>query len=128
MGLKNISTLMKNYGTIARSFIALLFVVAGYMKVTAFASTAGYIGSLGVPMPTLATLIVILIEIPVALAFAYGYKVRETGYALIAFVVLTTLLAHRDFAAGDNMLMALKNLAIIGGIMLAIRCGNKNHN
>jgi putative oxidoreductase len=118
---------MKNYGTIARSFIALLFVVAGYMKITSFASTVGYVGSLGVPMPMIATLIVIFIEIPVALAFAYGYKVRETGYALIAFVILTTLFAHRDFAMGDNMLMALKNLAIIGGIMLAIKCGDKNH-
>lgn len=118
---------MKNYGTIARSFIALLFVVAGYLKVTGLASTAGYVGSLGVPMPMIATLIVIIIEIPVALAFAYGYKVRETGYALIAFIVLTTLVVHRDFSMGDNMLMALKNLAIIGGIMLAIRCGDKSH-
>ncbi len=118
---------MKNYGTIARSFIALLFVVAGYMKLTGFASTAGYVGTLGVPMPTLATILVIIIEIPVALLFAYGYKVRQTGYALIAFTILATLVAHRDFAMGDNMLMALKNLAIIGGIMLAIRCGDKSH-
>lgn len=118
---------MKNYGTIARSFIALLFVVAGYMKLTGFASTAGYVGTLGVPMPTLATIIVILIEIPVALLFAYGYKVRQTGYALIAFTILATLVAHRDFALGDNMLMALKNLAIVGGIMLAIKCGDKSH-
>lgn len=117
---------MKNYGTIARSFIALLFVVAGYMKITAFASTAAYVGSLGVPLPTIATLLVILVELPVALAFACGYKVRETGYALIAFTVLATLVAHHDFAMGDNMLMALKNLAIVGGIMLAIRCDNKH--
>lgn len=117
---------MKNYGTIARSFIALLFVVAGYMKITAFASTAAYVGSLGIPAATLATIVVILIELPIALAFAYGYKVRETGYALIAFTVLATLFAHRDFAMGDNMLMALKNLAIVGGIMLAIRCDRKH--
>lgn len=118
---------MKNYGTIARSFIALLFVVAGYLKITGFASTVGYVGSLGVPMPLVATILVLIVEIPVALAFAYGYKVREMGYVLIAFTILATVFAHRDFGVGDNMLMALKNLAIIGGIMLAIRCGDKNH-
>ena len=76
---------MKNYATISRSLIALLFVVAGVQKLMSFDMTAGYIGSLGIPAPMLAALIVIIIEVPVALAFAWGYKIRETGYALIAF-------------------------------------------
>lgn len=111
-----------NYGTIARSLIALLFVVAGVQKLMDFAMISGYIGSLGVPLPAVAALLVIIIEIPVALAFAYGYKVKETGWILVAFTALATLLAHRDFAVEPNMIMALKNIAIIGGIMLAIRC------
>ncbi len=86
-----------------------------------FQNTAGFIGSLGVPLPLIATLFVILIEIPVALAFAWGYKTKETGYTLIAFTVLATLLAHRDIFGAD-MVMALKNVAIIGGIMSAIAC------
>lgn len=119
---------MKNYyGTIARSFIALLFVYAGYSKLTGFAGTVAYIGSLGVPMPTLATAVVIFIEIVVALLFAYGYKVRETGYTLMAFVALTILIAHRDFSQQSNILASLKNLAIIGGIMLAACCKDKHH-
>jgi putative oxidoreductase len=111
-----------NYGTIARSLIALLFVVAGVQKLMGFAGTVGYVGSLGVPLATVATALVIFIEIVVAAAFAYGYKVKETGYILIAFVALTILVAHRDLGAGSNMVMALKNIAIIGGIMLAIKC------
>lgn len=119
---------MKNYATISRSLIALLFVVAGVQKLMSFDMTAGYIGSLGIPAPMLVALIVVIIEVPVALAFAWGYKIRETGYALIAFTALATLVAHRDFAMAGNMVMALKNIAIIGGIMLAIRCGKNGHN
>lgn len=118
---------MKYYGTIARSLIALLFVVAGVQKLTGFQGTVGYIGSLGVPFASLVAIIVIFIEIVVALLFAYGYKVREAGYILMAFVVLTIVLVHRDFSQGANMVMALKNIAIIGGLMLASCCNDKHH-
>lgn len=111
---------MKYYGLVSRVLIALLFVVAGVMKVTGFAGTVGYIGSLGVPLPVVATLLVILVEIPVAIAFAWGYKTCTMGWILIGFTALATLLAHRDFATGQNMLMALKNIAIIGGILSVI--------
>jgi putative oxidoreductase len=115
------------YGTIARCLIALLFVVAGVQKLMSFSSTAGYVGSLGVPMATLATAIVIVIEVLVALAFAFGYKVREMGYILIGYVVVVTLVAHHDFSQGANMIMALKNIAIIGGLMLAVCCKERHH-
>jgi putative oxidoreductase len=135
---------MKHYGLIARSFIALLFVVAGLQKlginvfapstiITAlgnmgatFTSTAGFVGTLGVPMAAIATAIVIIVEVPVAIAFAYGYRICMTGGALIAFTLLATILVHRDFNNGMNVIMALKNLSIIGGIMLAVHgcnCG-----
>lgn len=117
---------MKYYGIIGRSLIALLFVVAGVQKLLGFAGAAGYIGALGLPMPTIVTALVILIEVPVALLFAYGYKVKQMGSILIAFTALTILVAHRNFGMGDNMIMALKNIAIIGGILLAIRCSCGN--
>lgn len=118
---------MKYYGTIARSLIALLFVVAGIQKLTGFQGTVGYVNSLGVPLATLVTAIVILIEIVVALLFAYGYKVREMGYILMAFVALTIVVVHRDFSQGANLVMALKNVSIIGGLMLAVCCKDKHH-
>lgn len=110
-----------NYALISRSLIALLFVVAGINKIMGFEGVVGYVGSLGVPLPMIATILVILIEIPVALMFAWGYKVKETGYTLIAFTILLTLLAHRDMFGAD-MVMVLKNIAIIGGIIAAIAC------
>ncbi len=106
-----------NYPLISRVLIALLFVVAGVQKIMGFAGTAGYIGSLGLPFPEVLTALVILIEVPVALAYAWGYRVCITGGILVAFTVITTILVHRDFSMGANMVMALKNIAIIGGIL-----------
>lgn len=111
-----------NYALVSRSFIALLFVFAGIGKVMGFSAFASSLGQMGIPVPMLAALIVVIVEIPLALLFAYGYKVKETGYALVAFTVLATLIAHRDFSNQMNVIMALKNLAIVGGLMSAIAC------
>jgi len=45
---------------------------------------------------------------------------------LIGFTLITTILVHHDISVGANMVMALKNIAIIGGIMacvMACDCG-----
>jgi putative oxidoreductase len=99
-------------------------VVAGYQKLMNFSgapgSTVDIMSGLGLPLPTLVAILVIIIEIPVALAFAWGYRVCVMGSILSAFTVLTILLVHRDFSNQLNMIMVLKNIAIIGGIMATI--------
>lgn len=109
-----------SYSCVARSLIALLFVVAGYNKLTSFDATAGFIGSLtgtsGMVASLLAVL-VILVEIPVAIAFAWGYRLCTSGMILIAFTVVATVLVHNHLPA--DLVMILKNIAIIGGILSA---------
>ena len=111
-----------NYALISRVLIALLFVIAGVGKIMGFSGMVGYIGSLGVPFPAIATILVIIVEVPVALAFAWGYRVRQMGWILIGFTILATLLVHRNVGDQTQMIMALKNIAIIGGILAAIKC------
>lgn len=111
-----------NYALVSRVLIAILFVYAGVGKILGFEQTVGYVGSLGAPLPVIATILAILVEVPVAAAFAYGYKTRITGGILIAFTIIATLLAHRHLGNPMDVMMALKNIAIIGGIMAAIRC------
>ncbi|MDQ5962330.1 MAG: putative oxidoreductase [Patescibacteria group bacterium] len=112
---------MNYYALIARSLIALLFVIAGIQKAMNFEQTSGFVATL-VPasLADIVTALVIVIEVPVALAFAWGWRTCTMGSILAGFTALATLLAHRDFSVGANMIMALKNIAIIGGIMLAL--------
>jgi len=109
-----------NYALVARSLIALLFVVAGLQKLMHLEETTASIAGLGIPLASLATLIVIAIEVPVALAFAWGYRVCLTGSILAGFVALTTVVVHGNISQGSNLVMALKNIAIIGGLMFAM--------
>ena len=106
-----------NYALISRSLIALLFVVAGIQKMTHFSDTTKSIASLDIPLASLATLIVIIIEIPVALAFAWGYRTCIMGLILVAFTAFVTIMVHGHIGVGSNLVMALKNIAIIGGIL-----------
>lgn len=118
---------MNYYALASRSLIALLFVVAGVQKALHFQATSDTITALGVPLATIVTVIVILIEVPIALAFAWGYYLCIAGWTLVAFTAITTIVVHHDLNNGINMVNALKNLAIIGGLMLAIKgCSCKN--
>ncbi len=106
-----------NYPLISRSLIALVFVLAGVGKIMSFSSTAALVGKLGVPLPMLAILIAIIIEVPIALLYAWGYRICITGGALAIFTVLVTVIMHHDLSNQINLVMALKNIAIIGGIL-----------
>ncbi len=105
-----------HYPLISRVLIALLFVVAGVQKIMGFEGFAANLGTMGLPFPAVMAVLVILIEVPVAIAFAWGYKVRITGGILAAFVLATIVVVHKD-VLGADMGVALKNLAIIGGIL-----------
>ena len=106
-----------NYPLLSRSLIALLFVVAGIQKIMDFSGFVGYVGALGIPAPQVVAVLVILVEILVALAYAWGYRVCTTGGIIVAYVIIVTLVVHRDFSQAGNLIMALKNIAIIGGIL-----------
>lgn len=101
---------------ISRVLIALLFVVAGIPKLMDFQAATGMMPE-ALPMPAIVAALVILIEIPVALLYAWGYKVRWTGGLLALYTLLTIVFVHNNFSSMMAAIPALKNLAIIGGIL-----------
>ena len=106
-----------NIAFVSRSLIALLFVVAGLQKLMNFEQTVNSINQINIPLAGLAALIVIIIEVPVALMFAWGYRVHIMGAILMVFTLIVTVAVHGNLNVGMNLVMALKNLAIIGGIL-----------
>ncbi len=115
-----------NYSDISRYLISLLFIVSGYGMLMNFGSTAGYFGSLGLPMASLVLTVVLIIKIGGGILFAMGKKYWvEAGYALIAFTVGATIIGHNDLANQINIVMGLKNIAIIGGILACLPLARK---
>ncbi len=117
--------------TAARVFLALLFVVGGFGKLMAFEGTVGYIGSLvNEPAAPLLTVLAIIFELGGGLMLLFNWKTSLGVDMLIAFTVVATILGHTTFtgdAMADQMQYTaiLKNLAIIGGLLLMARlaCG-----
>ena len=108
---------------LARLLIAPLFLVSALRSLYAVAGTAAYLARLGLPMPGIMVWGVIIVEIVGALMLIFGWQTRLAAWALLAFVIVATLVGHR-FWSGDpaqyvNQLNHfLKNLAIIGGLLL----------
>lgn len=103
---------------IARIFLSILFILAGFSKLTAISGTAGYFAGLGLPMPTVTAVIVGLVEFVGGLAILVGFQTRIAAVIVGLFTLGATLVAHMDFSQGMNALMAQKNLAIAGGLFV----------
>jgi putative oxidoreductase len=114
-----------NAGLIAggRLLLSLIFILAGYGKLTGIAGTAGWFGSIGLPFPTAVAVLVGLLEFFGGLAILVGYKTRIAAVALALFTIAATLIAHLDFSDQVQVLFFQKNLAIAGGLAVLAAFG-----
>ncbi len=105
-----------HYGPlVGRVLLVLLFLVSAYGILTNFSGTAGFYASVGIPLATAAAVLVLIIKIGGSLMVATGIHARLGAWALIVFIILATLVAH----IGEGQLInALKNVSIIGGLLL----------
>jgi len=107
---------------IGRVLIALLFVPAGFGKISGFAGVVGYIGAVGLPLPQLGAIIAIVVELGLGLLLLLGYKTRIVSIVLAVFTVATAVFFHNYWGmpaekAYVNQLMFFKNMAIAGGLL-----------
>ncbi|MBP0600560.1 DoxX family protein [Herbaspirillum sp. LeCh32-8] len=112
-----------NIFRIGRVLLASLFVISGIFKVIGFAGTVGYFDSLGLPAPTVAVLVTILVEVGGGLLLMTGRGVKPVALIIALFTVGATLSAHHfwtlDGAAAQAQLTHfLKNVSIIGALLL----------
>lgn len=112
-------------GTIllGRVLLSVIFVLSGFGKLTAIAGTAGYFGSIGLPMPTVTAVVVGLVELLGGLAILIGFQTRIAAWVLAIFTVASALVAHTGWADQMQMISFMKNLAIAGGFLVLASSG-----
>ncbi|KQZ13539.1 hypothetical protein ASD44_05210 [Mesorhizobium sp. Root554] len=101
-----------------RVLLSILFILAGFSKLTAIAGTAQWFASIGLPMPTVAAVGSGLVELLGGLAILVGFKTRIAAIVLALFTFAATAVAHLDFSQAGNALMLQKNLGLTGGFLL----------
>lgn len=102
---------------IARIFVAVLFLIAAYNKFKGLGGTTGYMTKLGVPAPSIMAPVVAAFELVAGLLLLVGFKTRLVALAIGVFVVMAALLAHTNFADGNQLNHFLKNFAIVGACL-----------
>jgi putative oxidoreductase len=108
---------------LGRVLLSVIFLISGFSKLTAIAGTAGYFGSLGLPLPTVTAVVVGLIELLGGLAILIGFKTRIAGWVMAVFTVATALVAHTGWADQMQMINFMKNLGIAGGFLVLASSG-----
>lgn len=113
---------------VARILLTMLFVISGFGKLTDYAGTVGYMEHVGAPMPAVAASVAIAMELLVGLALLVGFCVRPLALLLMLFVAGTAVLGHPFWAMEGadralNQVHFLKNLAIMGGLLLLAIAG-----
>lgn len=58
---------------IARIAVVLIFIIFGFPKMMGFDGTVQYMASLGAPMPMLAAIIAVVMEVPAAILIVLGF-------------------------------------------------------
>ena len=101
---------------VARILMPILFITAGWGKITGYAGTQQYMEAMGVPGFLLP--LTILLEFGGGLAVLFGFLTRTTALFTAGFTLLTAFIFHSNFAEGVNSLMFMKNLTIAGGYLL----------
>lgn len=111
---------------IARAFLAAIFFQSGIGKILGFADTQGFMATAGIPSGLTGLLLVgaILFELLGALLILVGYKARWGALLLILFLIPTTLIFHTNFVEQGQLTQFLKNLAIIGGLLMVVYLGS----
>jgi putative oxidoreductase len=103
---------------VGRILLAVMFVLAGFAKLTDIAGTAGWFGSIGLPAPTILAVLVGLLELVAGVAIVVGFQTRIAALALALFTIGATLIAHTNFADMMQFLIFQKNFAVVGGLLV----------
>ena len=132
--------------TLGRICVPIVFIVAGIGKAMNVAGIAKMLADSKVPLPDEITpylggmtkfealgYLIAAIEVICGLMILVGFKARWGALLLLVFTACTIFFVHHFWdmtdakAAMENQLAALKNLSIMGGLLLIVAGGSGSH-
>lgn len=113
----------------ARILIALIFVLSGFGKISGFEGTVAYIASKGLPLPQLAAIGAIIVELGGGILLIFGWRARWAAAAMLVFTAVAAFLFHNFWAvppeqAQNQMIHFMKNISMMGGLLFVLIHGS----
>ena len=113
---------MKYLPLVARIALALIFLTSSIKHALGFSGFVDMIGQT-LPLAPLLAIGTIAFQILGSLSLIFGYKVNIGATLLILFLIPATLIYHNPIIDGSELTSFLKNLGLIGGLLLVIYTG-----
>lgn len=110
-------------GLLGRLLMAAIFLISGVGKIANAEATAGYIASVGLPLPNVALVVAIVIEVIGGAALVLGYRTRLVAGVLALFCIVTAASFHAAFDDPNQLIHFLKNLTMAGGFLQIVVFG-----
>jgi len=115
---------MKYIPLFGRILFSMIFVSSGLSHIIKLGEMSQYTEAMGVPLPTVATLVTGLMILAGGLSILLGYKVKIGAILLIVFLIPTSFIANAFWTIQDAMqaqmhlAMFMKNIAMTGGALI----------
>ena len=106
-----------------RILMSVVFLFSGLGKVMAYSMMVGYAAAKGLPMAGAGVAVAAVIEILGGLALLTGFYTRIAAWVMFLYLIPVSLTFHNFWAMQgmermDNQIHFLKNLAIMGGLLI----------
>jgi putative oxidoreductase len=101
-----------------RIFVASIFLVGALAKIVAFSTTTAEMRDFGLPSTEFFAVAAIAVELLGGALLVTGYKTRPTAGALVGYVVFVTAVIHHDISVPLNLVFAVSNIGLLGGLLL----------
>ena len=108
---------------LGRVLLSAIFILSGLGKLPHFHDVAGMMAAKSIPLASAALVITLFIEIGGGLMVLTGYKARYAALVIALWLIPVTLVFHHFWGIPaeqqqDQMINFLKNVAIIGGLLV----------
>lgn len=111
---------------IARILLVAIFLWSGVNKILHPAETQAYMAAFGMPLTWLFLPAAIALELLGGLSVLLGIYPRLGASALAFFTLISGLIFHSNFTDPLEQIMFMKNLAMIGGLLMIVQYGVGN--
>lgn len=106
-----------------RIFLAAIFVMSGIGKIANPQGTQQFMAAFRMPATGFFLAGAIVLELAGAASLLLGYWTRAGAVLLLIFMVPATLIFHTNFADQIQVIMFMKNLAMMGGLLYVLAFG-----
>ncbi|TRO59272.1 DoxX family protein [Candidatus Bathyarchaeota archaeon] len=108
----------------ARILISTIFIMAAINKSMDLLGSEQYMAAYGIPAPGVLLVISIIIEFFGGLSILLGFKAKWGAIVLFIILIPTTLIFHTEVTDQIQSIMLLKNLSIMGGLLMIANYGS----